>query len=87
MPDVTVTLASLPTPCTPGQVFTLKWVCNGDGTGGTFFLHADATTVGAPLIAPVNHIEILAELRKAKFTPEQVIAFFESIKPAKPCGG
>lgn len=34
----------------------------------------------------VNHGGILEELRKSKFTAEQIIKFFETIKPAK-CGG
>lgn len=87
MPDVTVTVSALPIPCTPGQLYTLKWQCNSEGTGGAFFLQADPSSPGSGFAAtPIDHGGILEELRKSKFTAEQIIKFFETIKPT-PCGG
>jgi hypothetical protein len=85
MPDVTVTLSALPVPCSSGQIYTLKWVCNSEGNGGTFALVPDATGGSSIVAPPVDHGGILEELRKSKFTADQIIKFFETIKPAK-CG-
>lgn len=75
---------AVPTPCTPGHLYTLMAQCDSNGETSTLFWQS---VPGTSPLTPVPHplAAMMPQLVNLKFTPEQVIQLAATMTP-KPCG-